>query len=217
MPTRSLIANLIIAIPLFFINGIMGRPKTSSWIPFEYSSFEFRNNEDKDFSENFLHSIVHPAIYLAIVSAILQVNALGYIAADLWLVIPLYWLFRSLHALIWDLLSFINWRFELISFIVSLVLGEGTLFLIIRPLLDQGKTIFIDLGQFRDSFWFAVFTYIVVQLWSGFKSKATGEVLYPSEIQTNVILRRYSKFKRKYGSYIEPKKILFPSHHTRNT
>lgn len=214
MPIRSLIANCIFSLLLYFINGFLGKLKTSSWIPFEYSSFEFNSIDDDNFSENFLQSIVHPTIYLALVCAILQENELGNIAADLWLVVPIYWLFRLIHALVWDLLIFTNWRFELISFVISMILGESTLFFIVQPLLAQGKTVFIDLGQFRDSFWFAVFTYIVVQIWNCFKSKANGETLYPSETRTNVILHRYTKFKRKYGSYIESiltQKCNFPN------
>lgn len=214
MSTCTLIANIIFSLLLYFVNGLIGKFKTSSWVPFEYSSFGFHNTKDKNFSDNFLQSIVHPTIYLAIISAILQNFAFGNIASDLWLVVPLYWLFRFAHALIWDLLRFINWRFEFKSFVVSTLLGEGTLFTIIRPLLDQDKTIFIDLEQFRDAFWFAAFTYIVAQLWNIFKVKATGEVLYPSEKQASVILDRYEKYKRKYHSHIESilnKEFSFPN------
>lgn len=198
-----IIINALLALLLYVLNGIIGRFKASSWMPFDYSSFGFDDTEDDSFAENFLQAIVHPAIYIAIVAAVLQTISLNQIAYDLWLVTPFYWLLRVLNAIIRDLISFINWRLELTIFLVSLLTSEITLFAIVRPLLSKNLTVFIDLGQFRDAFWFAVFTYLAKVIWDHFKARSNRQTIFPGGKKTEVVIRRYNRFKRRYQVHID--------------
>lgn len=203
MSLSVLVVNIILAITLFFLNGFIGKLKQGFGYAFNYSTFGFQNISEENFAGNFFHAIIHPAIYLAVLSSIFQIFSLHTIPGDLWLVVPLYWLFRFLHTILMNRLSLINWQFEIPALIASLVLGEGTLFLVICPLINSDETVFINLEQFRDAFWFAVFTYVAKSFWDIFKEKTTGETIYPAEKKARIIIKRYRYFNRKYNKHIE--------------
>lgn len=203
MTIKGLIINAVFSLILFKINGLIGMVKSKSNLTKEYATFEFRDLDEKNFSGNFFHAVIHPAIFLAIASVILQSLSMGGLAMDLWLVVPLYWLLRFLHTVFWNRLNLVNWRYDLPAFITSVVLGELILFTIIRPLIINEKTVFINLEQFRDAFWFAAFTYLAKLFWDIFKGKTTNESLYPSKKKVRIIQCRYNKFHKKYNTFIE--------------
>ena len=203
MSLSDLAVNIILAIILFFLNGLIGKLKQGFGYGFNYSTFEFQNISKENFAGNFFHAIIHPAIYLAILSSVFQMFSLRTIPGKLWLVVPIYWLFRFLHTIFMNHLSLINWRFEIPALIASLVLGEGTLFFVICPLINSDETVFINLEQFRDAFWFAVFTYIAKSFWDTFKEKTLGETIYPAEKKARIIVKRYRHFNRKYNTHID--------------
>lgn len=195
--------NFLLAFPLLWLNGILGKWKMHSYSVFGYSEFGFTNICEQNFSGNFFQMIVHPVIYLALVSWILQQFALDSIAYDLWLLIPFYWFLRVIYAMLWDTFVFTNWKTQIVTFVFSMLLGEGTLFSIIRPLINSQDSIFIGATAFRDAFWFAVLAYIAKWMWDVVKEQLVGEELFPSFKKSEVIIQRYSKYRRKYHKYIK--------------
>lgn len=219
MGIEILFINFALAFALFLINGVIGNFKAGASFHFDYSSFEFDNNSEKNFSDNFFQCIIHPAIYVVVVSVIFQWLSLESIAENLWLVVPFFWCFRFSHIIVNNRISFANWRFEIPMFLFSLLLGEGTLFLIVRPLIECNETVFINLTQFRDAFWFATFTYLAKLIWDTFKHHATGDAVYPEEKIATIIHRRYRKFTKKYNTHILltlDRSYYFPSSHHRD-
>jgi len=202
MTWTAFAVNLIFAWLLLFINGKIGSWKQSDSSLFGYSEFEFKDITEENFSDNFFQLLIHPAIYLAIISWILQLLSLDAIVHTLWLMVPLYWALRLIVAVFRDTLCFLNWRFQVVLFLVSLLLSEGTLFLIILPLLEKKQTVFINLEQFRDAFWFAVFCFLAKFFWDYAKHKMVGKEVFPSSKKANVITRRYNKYHKKYNQFI---------------
>lgn len=140
---------------------------------------------------------------IAIAAAILQQLSLDNIAVNLWLVVPLYWLLRVVRIVIWNISDFTNWKYELTSMLISLLLGEGTLFVIIRPLIEAGESIFIEQTEFRDAFWFAAISYLAKLAWDISKSTLSGYSVFPSQKRVKTILKRYNHFKWIYGAQID--------------
>jgi len=219
MTWTNLATNLMFAWLLLLINGRIGKWKERPSNVFSYSAFGFRDITEDNFSDNFFQVLIHPAIYLAIISSILQVLSVKSIVYKLCLVVPFYWGLRFVVAAFRDTACFLNWRFQFVLFLVSLLLSEGTLFFIIRPLIDQKKSIFIDLEQFRDSFWFAVFCVIAKFIWDYSKHMMLGKQVFPSSKKATVIIRRYEKYYRKYNEVIQStidRECEFKSHKEKN-
>ena len=198
----TLITNILVALLLYFGNGFLGKLKSSSNGLFDYASFSFDNVSNANFADHFFQKIVHPAILIAIVSAFFQYFSLENFAWDLWLVVPLYWIFRFIHIVVWDISAFTNWRYEFTSMFISMLLGEGTLFFVIRPLISSGESIFIDQTEFRDAFWFAAISYLAKLSWDISKASLSGYSVFPSEKRAKTILARYHHFKWIYGAQI---------------
>ena len=180
MTWTNFTVNLIFAWLLLLINGIIGKWKEHPSNLFSYSAFGFRDITEDNFSDNFFQVLIHPAIYLAIISSILQVLSVESIVYKLCLIVPLYWVLRFVVAVLRDTACFLNWHFQFVLFFVSLLLSEGTLLFIIHPLLEQEKSVFIDIEQFRDSFWFAVFCVIAKFIWDYSKHMMIGKQVFPS-------------------------------------
>ena len=202
MTWTAFMLNLILAWLLLFINGRMGRWKKRTPNLFSYSTFGFGDITEENFSDNFFQLLVHPAIYLAIVGAILQAFSCETIIRSLWLLAPFYWVLRFAVMIFCDTFCFQNWRLQISLLFTSLLLSEGTFFLILL-LLDGEKSVFIDLEQFRDAFWFAVLCFVAKFIWDYFKYKMIGKVVFPHSKKANVIVRRYDRYHRKYNEIIE--------------
>ena len=202
MSLEIFIINCMLALILLGINVLIGHLKQNAVISFHYSSFKFKDLSGENFAGNFFHLIVHPAIFLAIVASIMQSIDVGFIARDLWLVVPLYWALRGVIAFIRNTIELLNLKFEITAFIISIIISEGTLFFIIRPLIDSNETVFISLTQFRDAFWFAAFTYLATLLWNVTKSITTGDKVYPARKTEMTIIHRYKKFHKRYNCHI---------------
>lgn len=203
MTWTNFAVNLLLAWLLLLINGKIGKWKERSSNLFSYSTFGFSDITEDNFSNNFFQLLIHPTIYLAIIGSILQILSIKSIVYKLCLVVPLYWVLRLVIAIFRDTACFLNWRFQFILFLVSLLLSEGTLFLIIRPLVEKKESIFIDLEQFRDSFWFAVFCFIAKFVWDYSKHVMVGKEVFPSSKKATVIIRRYEKYQKKYNELIK--------------
>lgn len=203
MNTVVFITNVALALLLYFGNGVLGKLKSNSKGLFNYASFSFDRVSRANFADHFFQKIVHPAILIAIAASILQHFSFDNVARDLWLVVPLFWVFRIIHIVIWDISAFTNWKYEFTSMLISLLLGEGTLFLIIRPLIDAGESIFIDQTEFRDAFWFAAISYLAKLAWDISKASLAGYSVFPSEKRAKTILKRYHHFKWIYGAQID--------------
>ncbi len=82
-------------------------------------------------------------------------------------------------------------------FILSIILSEGTLFVIILPLLKKEESIFIELEEFRDAFWFAAICVIVKFFWDYYKYKITGKTVYQEAKKKEIIIKRNNKYFHK--------------------
>ena len=182
---------------------MLGKWKLHSYSAFGYSEFGFEEISEDNFADNFFQVVVHPAVYLAVVCWVLQLFSLEKIVCYLWLLIPFYWALRIVYALLGDAFAFINWHTQILIFLLSLLLGEGTLFWIILPLIESGQSIFIEVEAFRDAFWYATLAYIAKFLWDMAKRHLMGKDVFPSEKKTEVIVRRYNKYHSKYDEYIQ--------------
>lgn len=195
--------NFVLAFPLLWINGILGKWKLHSFKVFEYSEFGFHEISEENFSENFFQMIVHPSIYLALVCWVLQLLSFDGIIPSLWLLVPFYWVLRIIYAILRDTFVFTNWYAQLYAFFFSVLLSECTLFCIILPLLKKDESIFIDAVVFRDAFWYAALVYLAKVIWDSVKGQLVGKTLFPSVKKTEIIIRRYRKFQLKYDEYIQ--------------
>lgn len=213
MNLKLFLLNFCLAIILYFTNGYLGKLKSNSNGLFNYVAFSFGAVDKANFSEHFFQKVVHPAVFLALTTVILQFFSYTHVARDLWLIVPFFWLFRVFHIIIWDLSGFTNWRYEFTSMIISLIISEGTLFLIIRPLIDAGEPIFIDRTELRDAFWIAIISYLVKLFWDIAKATLSGYNVFPVQKRSQTILKRYDKFRWHYGIFIneELKKFSFVS------
>ena len=203
MSKQTLIVNIILALILFFGNGWLGKLKANTTGLFGYDSFGFNKINDANFADHFFQKIVHPAILIAIAAAILQHYSHDNLAKDLWLVVPFYWVLRFIHIFIWNIATFTNWKYEITSMIISILLGEGTLFFILRPLIDSEEHIFIDATAFRDAFWFAALSYIAKLIWDISKASLSGASVFPTAKRNRTIVKRYYDFNWEYGAEID--------------
>ena len=203
MDKKTLIINFILALVLYFGNGWLGKIKINAKGLFGYEAFGFNKVDTANFADHFFQKIVHPPIVVAIAAAILQYNEMASTARDLWLVVPLYWTLRIIHIFVWNIAAFTNWKYEILSMIISLLLGEGTLFYILRPLIDSNKSVFIDATEIRDAFWIAALSYTAKFIWDISKFSLSGRSVFPSEKRAQTISKRYYAFKWEYGAEID--------------
>ena len=201
MTWTNFVVNLILAWILLFINGKLGKWKQYTFDFFSYSSFEFGDINKEKFSDNLFQLLIHPAIYLALVGSILQAFSCETIVRSLWLLVPLYWMLRFAVMALRDMFFFQNWPLQIALLFVSLLLSEGTFFLMMR-LMDGGNVIFIDLEQFKDAFWFAALGFAAKFVWDFLKRWMVGEVVFPPSKKAAIIVRRYNRYYRKYNKTI---------------
>lgn len=194
--------NLCLAI-ILFINGLLGRIQyglRNSF--FEYSRFQFGEAQSDNASGNFLQLVINPTIYLALICSVLQV--LGYLGLihSLWLLIPLFWGIRVLYIVLRNSFLYINKTFELSSCLISNLLGCLVYFGFISPLMSQNMSIMIPLDELRNALWYAIFAYCCATAWKIAKRSFSQDKMYPDEKKENIVLKRYDKFEKRYGSLI---------------
>ena len=197
------LVNFLLALMLYLINGWLGNIQQDHKDLFKYGKFTFESNTDISFSGNFFQIIVNPSVFLAIVCAILQQLSFEAVVLDLWLLVPFYWLFRLAFYLVKNLFSFVNWKYEFYSFALSILLSEGTLFVLIRPLIENNESIFLDAAEFRNAFWFALIAYLAKLFWDVSKHHFEGEKVFPDSKRRKIITTRYQNFIRCFGSHID--------------
>ena len=204
MRLEYVIFNMIAAGGLFFLNGILGKLQYGlSGKLFEYGKFTFEGGSDQSgFSGNFFQKIVNPAVYLAVVAAIAQHLLTVELIESMWLLIPIFWIYRLLFMITKNVLVFLNLKYEAIALVLSLLLGETIFFRIIKPLLVQNKSIWIPATELRDALWFAILTYLAKVIWEIMKQSFSNDNLYPDSKRRELVWARYDKFNRKYGDFI---------------
>lgn len=191
--------NGALAAGLFFLNGLLGRVQYGYRNLFEYERFSFGELPDGSFSGNFFLKIVNPAIYTALICAVLQrFLGLAGLCGSLWMIVPLYWLLRLAYIALKNYFLYINWRYELLAMGVSLLLGEGVFFLVLRPLLRAGETVFIPLEDLRNAVWFAIIAYVTKVVWEVVKSAFEAGAIFPPERRARIIMKKYRRFSGKY-------------------
>lgn len=203
MKTSIILLNFVLGFVLYLGNDTIGKFKTYSNYFGDYPSYGFDVIPRANFAEHFFQKIVHPAIYLAIIVALFQHLHHVNLAMQMWLVVPAYWLFRIIHILIWDLVPYTNWEYEILSLTISLLLSDGMFFLVLRPLMTSNESVFIAQTAFRDAFWFGAISYLAKKSWDILKSTLYGETLFPRLERNIKFVRRYNKFKKKYGEFID--------------
>ena len=214
MSLFNICINLTLAIFLFLINGRLGKWKLDFNGFIEYSTFELSEISEENFSENFFQMIVHPAVYLALVCWGLQCLGLNDIIRTLWLLVPFYWGIHLFYSIWRDTFVFTNWYSQIHAFFISILLGEGTLFCLVIPLINSEQSVFITVEEFRNAFWYAALAYMAKFVWDSVKNRIVGENLFPSTKKSDIIIRRYNRYRNKYGSYIQSvlnKDYLFKS------
>ncbi len=203
MICKLLFFNASLAVGLFLLNSWLGQVQYGiSGNPFEYGKFCFGSVEGENFSGNFFLKTINPAIYLSIAAAAIQGRLPDQYIDSLWMLLPAFWVLRFLYIIIKNRIIFLNLSYELSACVLSLLLGEGTFFLIIRPLLAEGERIWISTTEIRDAVWIAIMAYLVKTVWDIMKRNFQGAVLYPAAKIGRVINKRYDKFSSKYGTLI---------------
>lgn len=203
MVYRLLFFNVVLAVGLFLLNSWLGRVQYGiPGNPFEYGKFYFESDGEENFSGNFFLKTVNPAIYLSVIAAAIQGRLSDEYINSLWMLIPAFWMLRFLYMVVKNRIIFLNFKYELSACFVSLLLGEGTFFLIIEPLLAEGECIWIPTTEIRDAVWFAIIAYLAKTVWDIMRRNFHGDNLYPAEKRQKIINRRYDKFSLKYGALI---------------
>lgn len=207
--------NALLAVILFFINGQLGKLQYGISEPlFEYGKFTFESSCPHSFSGNFFQKIVNPTVYLAAISAVAQYFLpAGYadFAESLWLLIPMFWLCRLIYMIWRNVFVFLNLKYEALALLLSMLLGEGTFFRIILPLLRQGENLWISAAALRDALWYAVLAYVFKTSWDIMRRSFSDQNLYPDARRREIVMNRYRKFSNKYGVYIR-ESVLAASH-----
>lgn len=195
--------NAIAAVGLFFLNGLLGKLQCGmSEELFAYGKFTFESTEKHNFSGNFFQKIVNPAVYLSAVAAVFQNVLPVEFLESMWLLIPLFWVCRLFYMFLTNAITIINKKYEVFAAVLSLFLGEGVFFGIIKPLIEQGDDIWIPVTALRDALWFAILAYIAKMTWEIMKQSFSEEKLYPNVKRQELVWKRYDAFNKKYGDYI---------------
>lgn len=206
--------NLILAVILFFLNGKLGKLQGNHEGIFDYGKFTFDSNTETNFSGNFFLKTINPAIFLLLICAMLQKINLATFIPSTWMLVPFFWGLRFIFFIFKNLISFINWKYELSSLCISLFLSEGALQFFILPLASADEPIFISATEFRGAFWFAVIAYLAKVLWDIFKSKFDGESVFPDQKRRDILSARYHRFVSKYDVDVDVyinKNCTFPN------
>ena len=92
MKASYIMLNILFAFGLFFLNALLGRIQYGlSGKLFQYGKFTFADAEQQNFSGNFFQKIVNPAVYLAVIAAVMQTYLPAEFIRSLWLVFPQFW------------------------------------------------------------------------------------------------------------------------------
>ena len=195
--------NILLALVLFFLNGQLGKLQYGISEPmFEYGKFTFMSNSEQSFTGNFFQKIVNPAVFLAVAAALTQYCLTPDYVESLWLLIPIFWLYRLIYMIWRNIFIFLNLKYEMIAFVLSLALGEGVFFGIIKPLLKEEEQIWIPATALRDALWYAILAYLAKTAWEIMRTSFGEENLYPDDRRREIVMKRYDKFSRKYGKDI---------------
>ncbi len=199
---RYIVLNALFAVALFIINVILGKLLSGNPL-FAYGRFTFNLDEGQSFAGNFFLKIINPTVYMAILCAVLQ--ALGWIKTcySLWMLIPFYWLLRAISMIVKNIFLYSNWKYEIIAFLMSIVLGEGVFFILLKPLMNKSESVLISHEALRDAVWYAIIAYVLKMLWDVYKTYLNSENIYPRYLIKKTVRKKYAKFSEKYGIIID--------------
>jgi len=194
--------NFVLAALIFIINSFLGTIQFKHPSMFQYGEFAFASDEGNNLSGNFFLKIINPTIFMAVVSAVMQHFKCDELCRSLWMLIPMYWFLRLIYIIFRNYIRIINKRFEIITVISSIALGELVLYKLILPLLDLKQPIFIPLDEFRNAIWFAIIAYVGKTIWDICRNSLSSERVYPAKQREKLINDRYDVFSKKYGNEI---------------
>ena len=123
MKASYIMLNILFAFGLFFLNALLGRIQYGlSGKLFQYGKFTFADAEQQNFSGNFFQKIVNPAVYLAVIAAVMQTYLPAEFIRSLWLLVPLFWIIRLGYMAVKNVILFLNRPYELTAAGLSLFL-----------------------------------------------------------------------------------------------
>lgn len=195
--------NLFLAVILFFLNGLLGRFQSSYREFFKYEKFSFISNPGGSYSGEFLQKIVNPAFFITIVCVVLQIVNRTEIISSLWITVLLYWMLRFMFYFLRGRLRFLNWQYEVFSFVISNALSSVVLFACLVPLIESNETVFISLESLRDAIWFAIISYIVKIIWDIGKYSLKANTILPESRKERIVFEKYNNFSKKYDVLID--------------
>lgn len=200
----NIILNLGLAIVLFVLNGVLGRIQyILRGNLFEYGEFCFSNSQIESFSGNFFLKIINPTIYMSICCAVFQNIGKQAFCHSSWMIPLFYWGLRVAFILLRQSYDIINWKVELIAFIISMAFAMGVLMWIVFPLLDMGESIFIPPTALRDALWYAIVAYVVLTVWKVGKLSLVSDRLFPPTKIEQIVLRRYNHLQKRFGDVVQ--------------
>lgn len=119
------------------------------------------------------------------------------------MLVPFYWLLRAICMLVKNILLYSNWIYEVTALLMSVILGEGVFFILLKPLMDESESVFISREELRDAIWYAIIAYVLKILWDVYKTYLDSENIYPQYLRRKTVWKKYAKFSEKYGNIIE--------------
>lgn len=207
---NNITLNLLLGFSLFIINGLIGRLQYCYRNIFEYQFFSFSINSDGNLSGNFFQMIINPSVYITLLCVILQAIDKTELSYYLWQVVLFYWLTRLIYIVLKGQWSLVNWWYEIISFIISIVLSNFILFKCLIPLINAEKSVFISLETLRDTIWIAILSYVLKITWDICKSILAVENIHSADRKYRVVWRKYVKYNNNYDNIIESILNEFP-------
>lgn len=194
--------NIVLAILLFIINGLLGKVQGLYHNLFEYELFAFNKNTDGNYSGNFFQMVINPAVFVTIVCVILQAVHRSDLCASSWQIVLFFWVIRFLYYLVVGRLYLVNWIFEIVACLLSIGLVSMILFTCILPLIQNEKSIFIPLESLRDAIWFAIIAYIAKTIWEIGKMSLKTDYVFSDNRKERAIKTKCGRLGQKYDTYV---------------
>lgn len=183
--------HLIIALLLFFIVNWIG----SHSKPLGYVQLSVIEQDDTYPVFNLLFKVLAPVVVMVIIGAVSQRIGFAAILNNLYMIVVLYWIIRTLYIIVFSRLRLINWGTQLFYWAISIGLAIW-----ISRILAQVDSILPDPKSLLDQLWICIILFLY-SVFNGmeFSREAT------KRRKDNYIERQYTRFKNKYGNIIDEK------------
>lgn len=181
--------HLIIALLLFFLVNWIG----SHSKPLGYVQLSVIELDDTYPVFNLLFKVLAPVVAMVLIGALAQ--RLGFVAIlnNLYMVVVMYWIIRTMYIIIFSRVRLINWTTQIIYWTISVGLAIW-----ISSILSQVESILPDPKSLLDQLWICIILFLY-SVFNGmeFSREAT------KRRKDSYIERQYTRFKAVYGNTIE--------------